>query len=36
MDARGLGVQELAEGVKRSNMEELAAWTQWADKVIVF
>ncbi len=36
MDARGLGVQELAEGVHRSSMDELAAWTRWADKTIVF
>ena len=36
LDARGIGVQELAEGIHRSSMEELAPWTQWADKVIVF
>ncbi len=36
LDARGIGIQELAEGIHRSSMEELAQWTQWADKVIVF
>jgi uncharacterized protein involved in oxidation of intracellular sulfur len=36
MDARGLKPQALAEGTQRSSMDELAAWTQEADKVIVF
>lgn len=36
LDARGIGVQELVEGVPRSSLDELAAWTRWADKVIVF
>ena len=36
MDARGLGVEELANGVHRGSMDELAEWTRWADKVIVF
>jgi len=36
MDARGLKAETLAEGARRSSMDELAAWTQEADKVIVF
>lgn len=36
MDARGIGSGELVEGAARSNLEELADWTEWADKVIVF
>jgi uncharacterized protein involved in oxidation of intracellular sulfur len=36
MDARGIAEPELAEGTKRSTLEELANWTQWADKVLVF
>jgi uncharacterized protein involved in oxidation of intracellular sulfur len=36
MDARGLRDEELIEGIKRSSMEELAAWTLEADKVISF
>jgi uncharacterized protein involved in oxidation of intracellular sulfur len=36
MDARGLKAETLAEGTRRSSMDELAAWTQEADKVIVF
>lgn len=36
MDARGIAASELAEGTHRSSMDELAAWTQWADKVLVF
>ena len=36
MDARGIADAELVEGAHRSNMEELADWTIWADKVIVF
>ena len=36
MDARGLQDQELIEGIKRSSMEELTAWTLEADKVISF
>ena len=27
---------ELGQGAHRSTMDELTAWTQWADKVIVF
>jgi len=36
MDARGIEDGELAAGAHRSTMEELTAWTQWADKVLVF
>ncbi|HEX9610442.1 MAG TPA: DsrE family protein [Gemmatimonadales bacterium] len=36
MDARGLTDADLMEGTRRSSLEELADWTQWADKVLVF
>jgi uncharacterized protein involved in oxidation of intracellular sulfur len=36
MDARGIADGELAEGTRRSTLEELADWTVWADKVLVF
>jgi uncharacterized protein involved in oxidation of intracellular sulfur len=36
MDARGLTDAELAKDCRRSSMAQLAAWTAWADKVIVF
>lgn len=36
MDARGLKPEELVEGAKRSCLEELTDWTQWAEKVVVF
>jgi uncharacterized protein involved in oxidation of intracellular sulfur len=36
MDARGIADAELVEGTRRSTLAELAAWTQWADKVLVF
>lgn len=36
MDARGLADAELATDCKRSSMAQFAAWTAWADKVIVF
>jgi uncharacterized protein involved in oxidation of intracellular sulfur len=36
MDARGIAENELVEGAHRSTMDELTAWTLWADKVIVF
>jgi uncharacterized protein involved in oxidation of intracellular sulfur len=36
MDARGLADAELAKGCVRSTMAELADWTGWADKVLVF
>jgi uncharacterized protein involved in oxidation of intracellular sulfur len=36
MDARGVRPESLVDGAKRSSMDELTAWTQEADKVIVF
>lgn len=36
MDARGVTDAELIEGSRRSTLAELSAWTQWAEKVIVF
>jgi uncharacterized protein involved in oxidation of intracellular sulfur len=36
MDARGLADSELMEGARRSTMDELAAATIEADKVLVF
>ena len=36
IDARGIAATELIEGAPRSTMEQLAAWTQWADKTLVF
>ena len=36
MDARGIADVELIQGTRRSTLAELASWTQWADKTIVF
>ena len=36
MDARGLTDTDLVEGVHRSHMDELTAWTSAAAKVLVF
>lgn len=36
MDARGLQTDELAEGVQRGTLEQLADWSEWADKVFVY
>lgn len=36
MDARGLSDSEIADGTRRSTLAELADWTIWADKVLVF
>ncbi len=36
MDARGIAVEELVEGARRSTLDELAEWTAAASKVIVF
>lgn len=36
MDARGMKPEELVEGAQRSTLEELADWTEWADKVLIF
>ena len=35
-DARGIVDEELADGRRRSTMDELTEWTQQADKVLVF
>ena len=36
LDARGIGEPELAEGTRRSTLEQLTEWTLWADRVLVF
>jgi uncharacterized protein involved in oxidation of intracellular sulfur len=36
MDARGIGETELARGCVRSTMTQLADWSNWADKVLVY
>jgi uncharacterized protein involved in oxidation of intracellular sulfur len=36
MDARGITEAELAEGSRRSTLEQLTDWTQWAEKTLVF
>ena len=36
MDARGLKDGDLAEGARRSSLDEMTEWTLWADKVLVF
>jgi uncharacterized protein involved in oxidation of intracellular sulfur len=36
LDARGIAETELLEGVHKSSMEELTAWTTEADNVLVF
>ena len=36
MDARGYADADLAEGIHRSSMPQLAEWTIWADKVVTF
>ncbi|MDA8194906.1 MAG: DsrE family protein [Thermaerobacter sp.] len=36
MDARALTDDVLIPGVHRSSMDELSAWTLWADKVLVY
>ena len=36
MDARGFTDADLAEGAKRSSMDELTTWSAEADKVLVF
>jgi uncharacterized protein involved in oxidation of intracellular sulfur len=36
LDTRGITDAELLDGVHRSSMEELAAWTSAVDKVLVF
>jgi uncharacterized protein involved in oxidation of intracellular sulfur len=36
LDARGITDIELAEGTRKSSLDELTDWTTWADKVITF
>jgi uncharacterized protein involved in oxidation of intracellular sulfur len=36
MDARGLGDTELVDGALRGSLSELAEWTMWAEKILVF
>ena len=36
LDARGIAESDLAEGARRSTLADLAGWTAWADKVLVF
>jgi uncharacterized protein involved in oxidation of intracellular sulfur len=36
LDARGITDAMLVDGAKRGSMDSLAAWTTWADKVLVF
>ncbi|MFH1661385.1 MAG: DsrE family protein [Pseudomonadota bacterium] len=36
MDARGMAVDQVVEGARRSTLKELAEWTAAADKVLVF
>jgi uncharacterized protein involved in oxidation of intracellular sulfur len=36
MDARGIKAEALAEGARRSSLDELTAWTLEVDKVLVF
>lgn len=36
MDARGMNEGDIAEGTHKSTLMELAEWTVWADKVLVF
>lgn len=36
MVARGLREEQLVEGARRSNLEELTDWTLWSEKTLVF
>lgn len=36
MDARGITEAELAEGSRPSTLDQLADWTSWAAKALVF
>ena len=36
LDARGFTDDELVEGAARGNMDQLAEWSMWADKVLAF
>jgi uncharacterized protein involved in oxidation of intracellular sulfur len=36
LDARGMTDDMLTKGARRSSLDELADWTEWADKVLTF
>jgi uncharacterized protein involved in oxidation of intracellular sulfur len=36
LDARGMTDELLTKGARRSSLDELALWTEWADKALVF
>lgn len=36
MDARGIGDGDILDGAHRSTLAELAEWTAWTDKILVF
>ncbi len=36
MDARGIKPELIAEGTRRSSLDDLTAWTQEASKILVF
>ena len=36
LDARGITESELMEGAARGSMDQLADWSAWADKILVF
>lgn len=36
MDARGMKDEELMEGAHHGSLDELAGWSEWADKVFLF
>ncbi len=36
MAARGMAEADLVDGAHKSTLAELAAWTAWSDKVLVF
>jgi uncharacterized protein involved in oxidation of intracellular sulfur len=36
MDARGMSDDMLTKGARRSSLDRLADWTEWADKVLTF
>jgi uncharacterized protein involved in oxidation of intracellular sulfur len=36
LDARGFEEDRLTKGTHRSSLDELTAWTLWADKVVCF
>ena len=36
LEARGIQDRELIEGAHHSTLDQLAEWTEWADKVLTF